>query len=233
VQRRKIAGQVAESTLCGVSTRESRRQRGRRRGKALTARALQELRAARVTAGVALSEMAGELGCSPSLLWRIEAEQVSLTIQRLAEMASILGMELSIGLHPIDDPIRDRGHQALIGRFRALLGAQWRVTAETPLPGIGDRRSWDLLLRVAAQRVGIEAETRIRDMQSLVRRIRQRERDGGVDAIVLVLSDSAMNRRLVGELREVLGPAYATSPRLLLGALRAGAPLPGSGVVLV
>lgn len=181
--------------------------------------------------------MARELGCSQSQLWRIEADQVPVTVGRLAEMASVLGLELSIGLHELGDPIRDKGHQALAKRFAALLSPRWIVTTETPLPMPGDLRAWDKLLRLAGQvpqhLVGVDLETRIRDIQALVRRTRMRERDGGVDAIVIVLSDSATNRRLVGELREALGPGYLTSPRGLLNSLRAGSALIGSGVILV
>lgn len=97
----------------------------------------------------------------------------------------------------------------------------------------GDPRVWDLLLRLADQVVGAEAETRIRDVQALVRRMRARQRDGGTDEVLLILSDSAVNRRLVGELREALGDDFATPPRALLAALREGRPLPGSGVILL
>jgi hypothetical protein len=81
--------------------------------------------------------------------------------------------------------------------------------------------------------VGVDIETRIRDVQALTRRTRGRERDGEVDAILIVLSDSATNRRLVGDLREALGDEYKSSPREILAALRAGARLPGSGVVII
>ena len=148
-------------------------------------------------------------------------------------MAAGLGLELSAGLHPAGDPIRDKGHQALITRFRAMVGAAWRIAAEVPFPTPGDPRTWDLILRVAGQIVGVEAETRIRDVQALARRIHQREANGGVTAILVLLADTATNRRLVDQLREALGPSYQTQPRDLLAAFRRGQPLPGSGVVLL
>ena len=107
------------------------------------------------------------------------------------------------------------------------------MVAEVPLPVPGDRRSWDLLLRLDDQLIGVEAETRIRDIQANVRRIRGRERDGGVDEIVIVLSDTRRNGDLVAELRLALGSRFNTSPRTLLSALRSGRRLPGSGLVLV
>jgi hypothetical protein len=82
-------------------------------------------------------------------------------------------------------------------------------------------------------RVGVEAETRLHDIQELVRRIRQRELHGGADHILVILSDSQHNRRHADELRSAVGPDYLTPPRDLVAALRAGRPLPGSGVILL
>jgi len=105
---------------------------------------------------------------------------------------------------------------------------------EAPFPTLGDLRSWDLLIRLGSvHRVGVEAETRLRDIQELVRRIRQRELHGGVDHILIVLSDSQHNRRFADELRAALGPTYRCQPTDLLLALKAGQPLPGYGVILV
>lgn len=204
----------------------------------LTARTLGNLRDARVTLGISQTLMAKELGISQASLWRIEANQVSaITVVRLCAMASVLGLELSIGMHPFGDPIRDKGQQAVAKRFQVGLSPKWSVTSETLLPLPGDLRAWDKLLRwtgaTPRHLVGVDLETRIRDIQALVRRTRHRERDGGVDAILLVLSDSATNRRLVSELREALGTDYATAPRAVLRALREGSALPGSGVILV
>lgn len=217
-----------------MATRESPADRGRRRGRQLTARLLDELRTARITGDVSQRTLAGALGWSHSEYWRFESGRTKTTSAvDIATVASVLGLELSAGLHPLGEAIRDKGHQALIRRFRALLSAAYRVMAEAPLPLPGDRRAWDLLLRLPTQLIGVEAETRIRDMQRLVRHMHERERDGGVDAIVLVLAATRTNRELVDELRTALGPAYSTSPRLLLKCLREGQPLPGSGVVLL
>lgn len=178
--------------------------------------------------------MASLLGWSQTEYWRLEANRTSnVSISDLAAAFSILGHEMSADVHPMGDPIIDRGHQALIMRFRELLSAHFRVVAEAPLPYAGDRRSWDILLRLAGQLTGVEAETRIRDVQALVRRIRARERDGGVDHILVVLADTRINRRLVAELRVALGTRFAASPRAILGALRSGQPLPGSAVILI
>ncbi len=147
----------------------------------------------------------------------------------------MLGLEPSLTLHRIGSPIRDKGHEALIASFRERLGDGWRVVREAEFPAEGDPRSWDLLLRHPTERylVGVEAETRIRDQQALVRRMRERARDGGADHLLIVLSDSATNRRLVRELRDALGEEFQTSTASILAALSTVARLPGSGVVLL
>jgi transcriptional regulator with XRE-family HTH domain len=228
---------IGKSEHLGVASKQTRVVRGRRRSSLLVARALQELATVPMTLGVSQRAMAQELGWSQSRLWRMEAgKSDEVSVKALCEMASVLGLEASFGLHPLGDPIRDKGQQALGYRLNARLAPVWRVTNETLLPMPGDLRSWDKLLRLTVephQRVGVDLETRIRDIQALVRRTRLRERDGGVDRILLVLSDSATNRRLVDELRDSLGSDYATSTRLLLRGLRAGSPLPGSGVIVI
>jgi hypothetical protein len=70
-------------------------------------------------------------------------------------------------------------------------------------------------------------------MQALVRRMRERAGEGGADALLLILSDSAHNRELVEQLRDGLGVEFSSRPPLLLQALRLAEPLPGSGVALL
>jgi len=202
------------------------------------ARTVKELRDARVAAGVSQAEIAHLLGVAQSNVWRLEAGEVSqVTVERLSEIASVLGFEISLGLYPIGDPVRDKGQIAVGHRFEKILAPAWRGTDETLLPGAGELRAWDKLLRLVgaspAYLVGVDIETRIRDIQALTRRTRGRERDGQVDAILIVLADTATNRRLAPELRDSLGKAYGTSPRALLAGLRSGQRLVGSGVLLV
>jgi hypothetical protein len=156
-----------------------------------------------------------------------------VTFSDVGAIAAVLGRELGATLYLAGESIRDKGHQALIQRFRALLAHAWRVAAEVPLPLPGDRRAWDLLLRIPGQLVGVEAETRLRDVQAFVRRIRERELEGGADVILIALAESSINRRLLPQLLEALGPGYSTSPRAIFKALRSGRAVPGSGVILV
>jgi transcriptional regulator with XRE-family HTH domain len=220
--------------LLDVATRETRAAAGRRRGKQLATGLLEQLRQARIVANLSLRSVAREMGWSHERYARFESGRLArVALADLTAVGAVLGLDLSAAFHPAGEAIRDAGQQALAVRFRALLSPLWRVTAEVLLPNPGDRRSWDLLLRLAAQLVGVELETRVRDVQWLTRRMRERERDGGADHVLLVLSASAHNRRVLLELLEALGPEFATSPRVVLRALREGTPIPGSAVILV
>jgi transcriptional regulator with XRE-family HTH domain len=194
-----------------------------------------ELVEARKTAGLSQRTVADLLGWSQSELSRMERlvgiDSVSLV--DVAGYAAVLGLELSAGLHPAGEPLRDKGHQAVVRRLIAMLHESWKVAREVLLPNPGDTRAWDLVLRVAGCIVGIEVETRVRDVQALRRRMRARQREGGTDAVVLVLADTTHNRRVLPELLEALGPEFATSPRAVLKTLREGRPIPGSAVILV
>lgn len=182
---------------------------------------MSELVTTRQALNVSQRALSAELHRSQTALVRMErlANLDRISFVEVAQMASLLGLELGAGLYPLGDPIRDKGHQALLKRFRARLSPIVKVMAEVPLSNAGDRRSWDLFLTIVHQRVGVEAETRIPD--------------GGADEVLLILGESAVNRRLLPDLLEALGPRFVTPPRLLLKYLREGRPLPGSGVLLL
>jgi transcriptional regulator with XRE-family HTH domain len=194
-----------------------------------------ELVEARKTAGLSQRTVADLLGWSQSELSRMERlvgiDSVSLV--DVAGYAAVLGLELSAGLHLAGEPLRDKGHQAVVRRLIAILHESWRVAREVALPNPGDTRAWDVVIRMAGCTGGIEVETRVRDIQALTRRMRTRQREGGADVVVLVLAESIRNRRVLPELIETLGPEFATSPRAVLKALREGTPIPGSAVILV
>ena len=171
-----------------MATRETRQQRGRRLGDEVMRRLVSELRTARQAASLSQQAVAADAGWVQSELHRLERfEFQSVSIPKLGALAAVLGFELRASLYPVGESLRDKGQQALLGRFGTLVHEAFRRTHEVPFPNIHDLRSWDLVLKLDDFLVGVEAETRVRDIQELVRRIRQRERDGGVDEILIIL----------------------------------------------
>jgi transcriptional regulator with XRE-family HTH domain len=217
-----------------MATRESKADRGRRRARELAAHVLTQLRDARVTAGISQAQMAKSLGWSQQNYSRFELNQLGdVSLIDVFAATALLGLEPSLSLHRQGPAIRDAGHEALIGRLLRLLASAWQAAREVPFPNPGDPRWWDVLLRLPDHRLGVEAETRIRDVQALTRRMKERASQGGADALLLILSDSGHNRSLVDQLRSALGDEFQARPRDILQALRAGQALPGSGVILL
>ena len=145
-----------------MGTKETRRQRGQRRGNELLTAAVRSLRDTRVTTGVSQRQLAREAGWSQSYLSLVERDlATAISLTDLCVLASLLGLEPALSFHRVGPSIRDAAHEALIRRLLRLLSASWHVAREVPFPNPGDPRWWDLLLRLPDFRLGIEAETRI------------------------------------------------------------------------
>ena len=95
----------------------------------------------------------------------------------------------------------------------------------------GDRRAWDAIIRGLDWQMPVEAETRPRDAQALDRRIALKLRDAGFDKVILLLLNSAHNRRLVAS--GALAGRYAIDGRSALARLAEGRYPGGSAVVLL
>ena len=217
-----------------MAGKETRLETGRQRAASAVASILGQLRTARLAANLSQAAIAAQLGWPQTRYSLFERNVRDVTFAEVILVSSILGLKLTFDLFRVDEGVRDAGSQRLIDRFFGQLASVWTATREAPFPRLGDLRSWDVLMRLGKDyRVGVEAETRLRDIQELVRRIRQRELHGGADHILVILSDSQHNRRYVDEFRAALGPPFSTPPRDLLAALRAGQPVPGSGVILL
>ncbi len=120
-----------------------------------------------------------------------------MTIEMAARYAAVLGLTLAVSVHPDGDPIRDRGHLALLERFRRRLPAGVRWRTEVPIPIAGDQRSGDAVVSTRAAEHLIEAETHLGDFQALERRIGAKVRDLGADRAVLLLADTRHNRAML------------------------------------
>jgi len=189
-----------------------------------------ELREARLAAGVTQKLVATRGGMSRAELSRIERSAAPwLTIDHLCRLSAALGLDPSVRLYPVASPLRDRAHLQLLDRLRVRLHASLRWQTEVPLPLSGDRRAWDAMIQGARWRVAVEAETRLRDVQALMRRVALKRRDGAVDTVVLLVADTRSNRaalRAAGPL-----PDFPADPASLLAALVKGRQPAASGVI--
>jgi transcriptional regulator with XRE-family HTH domain len=226
-----------------MPARLSPARRGHDRGTRLLADLCREAESARLELGLSYADVGRALGVSGEHARRIcQGRARSLGLVRLSELLAVLGRDLGARSYPGGPPIRDAPQLALIGRLEALLPAGTRATREAPVvsrsfPNDGsgpfDQRAWDVVLQGPTWRLGVEAETRLHDIQSLLRRITLKQRDGDVDHVVLIVNDTANNRAVVraatGELR-VQFPAPA---RTTLARLRAGTALEANALLLL
>ena len=142
-------------------------------------------------------------------------------VEVLARLASVLGHELSLRIHPIAAAIRDKAHLALLARFASRLGpgVTWRT--EVPIPIAGDLRSADGVAGGAEFDAVVEAETRLHDVQAAERRLSAKQRDLGATRAILLVADTRHNRAVIAAVPE-LQRQFPVKTRTCLAALRRG-----------
>jgi hypothetical protein len=154
-----------------------------------------------------------------------------------------VGLELSARGYPVGSPLRDAPQLSLLGRFRARLGPNLTFRTEVPVmagsvlreSGVAatDRRAWDAVVGGDGFQVAVEAETRIGDVQALLRRLALKRRDGAVDRLILLLNDTVHNRRIFALEESTLRQAFPQSTRHALHRLGAGASPDADAIVIL
>jgi transcriptional regulator with XRE-family HTH domain len=193
-----------------------------------------EVRRARLELDLSQATAAASIGRSGSAWSRLErGDAPAIPLVDLFRAAAVVGLDLRISAYPGGQPLRDAAHLALLERLRVRLGPAVRWQTEVPLPMRGDRRAWDAVARVPAVRVGIEAETRGRDAQTLQRRIGLKRRDGGVDHVILLLADTRHNRRFLRSAGAGFLADFPLPASTVLARLSAGQDPEGSAVILL
>ena len=218
-----------------MSARRLEIDAGSARGRRVLADLCRELDDAVRAGGMSYAAVGRAVGMSGDQVARIcRGESRRLGIVQLATLLAAVGLALSARTFPIGDPIRDRPQLALLDRGRREINPATPIRFEVPVvpapptgQGIGppDRRAWDAVVVSGGVRVAIEAETRLGDMQALLRRLELKRRDGDVDRLILLLNDTVHNRRVVEGAAGVLRIALPGSARRTLRALRGGRPV--------
>jgi transcriptional regulator with XRE-family HTH domain len=181
-----------------MGTRERPLDRARRAADHHRAEAAREIRLARINAGLSQRAVAKEARVSHATVGRVERNQEpELSLDLLDRLASVVGLEMTVRFYPSGDPIRDAAHVALLARLRARLHPTLRWRTEVPLPIAGDRRAWDAVIAGPGWTIGVEAETRLRDVQAVVRKVALKARDGQLNGLILLLADTRSNRAAV------------------------------------
>lgn len=211
--------------------------RDRDRARRSTRRALlaigEEFRETRIRADLALRELAARVGISPAAISRIEhGLSPHVAYETLVALGAGLGLDVPLRAYPNGDPVRDAAQLALLARFRAELPAGVRWRSEVPLgPAGGDRRAWDAVIEGRGWSLPIEAETRLRDVQELQRRLALKCRDGGADRMILLVADTRHNAHVLRLYAAELHGSFPVREREAMASLVAGAQPAGSAIV--
>lgn len=216
-----------------MPTRERLHGIGLRQAAAVRNRLGSEARILRVAAGLSQQAVAAAAGVSRDWLADLEYGRLdSVDLRRCCLVFACLGQRLSVKAFPTGPAIRDAGQLRLLHRFNARLHSAWRVLAESPMPIAGDLRAWDELL-VGPVRIGVEAFTRLTDLQAAERSISGKQRDSNVRHVILLVADTRHNRDAVRDNIASLRRTFPLDTRAALAALGAGRDPGASGLVLL
>jgi transcriptional regulator with XRE-family HTH domain len=161
-----------------------------------------EIRDTRVGAGLSLAAVGRSARLSASQVSRIERGLApNVSVDRLAVLGLLVGLDVRIRTFPGGDPLRDVGQQRVLDRLSARLAAGCRLRREVTLGIDGDLRAWDGRIEPlvgadgAAVGLEVEVETRLADGQAFLRRLARKMRDAGIESVLVVVSDTPSNVR--------------------------------------
>lgn len=204
-----------------------------------------QLETARLERAMSYADLGRSVGLTGQQVARIcRGRSPSVSIVRMSALLAAVGMDLSSRAYPSGAPVRDTAHLALLARLRARVHDPLKWHLEVPViarhqavdgfPASGpiDRRAWDAVIEGPGWRLGVEAETRLVDVQSLERRIALKERDGDVTAVILLVNDTAHNRRVIAQEDAALRERFPGSARRALTRI-SNARAPAASTLLV
>lgn len=187
----------------------------------------------RKAAGVSQSVLSQAVGISRSYLSRIERGRVrNMNLALACRLCGALGLDLVVKAYPAGAPIRDAAHVALLQRFDQQVSSAYRRRNESGMSQVGDGRAWDRRLDGPAS-VGVEGETHLSDVQALERKMSLKQRDSGVQRLILLVQGSRHNREVLRLAAPELRQTFPLTTREVLSALRAGGDPGANGIVIL
>jgi transcriptional regulator with XRE-family HTH domain len=217
-----------------MASTERRRDRALERAARDVRRVMTDVRTTRRASGLSVREAAASVGLDPTTFGRLERSELEHpTVDQLALASAAVGLELAVRDYLVGEPVRDAGQLRLLGRFRARISAELPWGTEVPLPIAGDLRALDGWTKASGLGIGIEAETRLGDLQALQRRALLKKRDAGLDVLILLVADTRANRLVLAEHRVLLRGSFPLDTRVILRALSGGRAPAADGIVVL
>ena len=193
-----------------------------------------QIRIARRGSGLSLRAAATAVGIDHGTLSLIERHLApNVTVRQLGLACSAVGLDLRLRTYLAGDAPRDAAQLRLLNRFRVRLpnGSPWAT--EVPLPIPGDLRALDGWTRLEKRTIGVEAETRLDDLQALERRALLKKRDAALDVLILLVGDTGWNREVLSAHREAMRASFPLDTRAILAAISHGHGPAADGIVVL
>lgn len=179
--------------------------------------------------------VAARAGVSRTQLGRLERGQLRRpSLALVCRAARAAGFAPSLKLYPDGTRLRDAGQLALLARLAPIPAPPLRLGREVRIPLPGDLRAWDARITDGWSGASFEGEVHLHDIQALQRRIALKQRDDPeAGVVILLVADTAHNRRVLAEHREALRAQFPLDGGAILRALRRGQVPPAGGILLL
>jgi transcriptional regulator with XRE-family HTH domain len=216
-----------------MPAREGQLGQGHRRTRRLVRELGVAARDARLRLGRSQADVAADVGISRAYYGRIERGEVrDLRLGLASRICAVLGLDLVLRTYSSGVSVRDVAHLKLLGRFERQVSPPFRVTNESPISGGPHGRAWDRRLSGPVS-VGVEAETRLGDIQALEREMVAKQHDSNVQRMILAVRDTRHNRLVLRAVRPQLRATFPLGTREVLDSLRAGSDPGANGIVIL
>jgi len=219
-----------------MTSRERPADIGARRSSTILSSLGDEIHDARMSHGMSQARLAALAGVSQAVVSRIERRaQTQASVNDLARLLAVVGLELSARAYPAGTPIVDAAQRKLLDRLRDRTHPSLKWRFELPLPIAGDQRAWDAVIEAPGQgRVAVEAETKLRNLQALQRRVALKLRDDPtIGAVILLVAGTRANREVMRAEGDALVTDFPLSGRAILESLGDGRLPAASGIVVL
>jgi transcriptional regulator with XRE-family HTH domain len=198
-----------------------------------------EVRIARVAAGLSQRDVAARAGLTQAFVSQVERGRVLAGLESMVRLAVVLGLSLSLRLFPGDGlKLRDSGQMDIALAIRTEAHSTRRVRLEEPIAYGNDRRAADMILETPIELVMLEIERGLVDFQAQYRAAQLKRatlaaRLGRTVRLVIALPDTRRNRELLRQHQELIRTALPISSRRIWAAIRSGEALGGDGLLWV
>lgn len=194
---------------------------------------VEELRRARVRAGLSQRAVANAIGRHKTTVSRLERGLVAdISLTQVVRHAAVVGLVVRANLFPAGAPFRDAGQLRILSRLQPHVRPPFVWLLEVPVAA-NDLRAFDAAAVMPGCRIGFEVWSRVRDVQAQARSSMRKQTDADLDRLVLVFADTTANRAAVHAAGEPLRRAFPLSTRAVLLGLREGRDPGGDGIVFI